>query len=174
MSRSYQASTTRGLRLKRKSGREGKIGWRAADPEMPRRSSKGAALSPYSIRLGPTPSEGNAEREFKVFCKDDEYKGFSLGKKPKNMQIFDILPPGLVNQPEVQFVKTMGIPPEWAFPARLIYSREEKSMQKLLALIIAAAFASTASVAIAQDKKADAKKEEKKADKKDEKKADKK
>jgi ribosomal protein L12E/L44/L45/RPP1/RPP2 len=47
-------------------------------------------------------------------------------------------------------------------------------MQKLLALIIAAAFASTASVAIAQDKKADAKKEEKKAEKKDEKKADKK
>ncbi len=47
-------------------------------------------------------------------------------------------------------------------------------MQKLLALIIAAAFASTASVAIAQDKKAEAKKEEKKMEKKDEKKADKK
>lgn len=47
-------------------------------------------------------------------------------------------------------------------------------MQKLLALIIAAAFASTASVAIAQDKKAEPKKEEKKMEKKDEKKADKK
>jgi hypothetical protein len=50
-------------------------------------------------------------------------------------------------------------------------------MQKLLALIIAGAFAATAYVAIAQDKK-DApkaeKKDEKKAEKKDEKKADKK
>lgn len=44
-------------------------------------------------------------------------------------------------------------------------------MQKLLALIIAGAFAATASVAIAQDKKADAKKTEaKKDDKKDDKK----
>jgi len=51
-------------------------------------------------------------------------------------------------------------------------------MQKLLALIIAAAFASTASVAIAQDKKdapkAEKKDEKKDAMKKDEKKADKK
>ena len=43
-------------------------------------------------------------------------------------------------------------------------------MQKLLALIIAGAFAATASVAIAQEKKAEAKKEEKKDAKKDEKK----
>ena len=51
-------------------------------------------------------------------------------------------------------------------------------MQKLLALIIAGAFAATGSVAIAQDKKAEAKKEEKKdakkEEKKDAKKADKK
>jgi len=88
------------------------------------------------------------------------------------------LPAGLVNQLEVQFVKTMGTSARRAIPARLIHSREEKSMQKLLALIIAGAFAATASVAIAQDKK-DApkaeKKDEKKAEmKKDEKKADKK
>lgn len=43
-------------------------------------------------------------------------------------------------------------------------------MKKLLALIIAGVFASTATVVVAQDKKADAKKEEKK----DAKKADKK
>ena len=48
-------------------------------------------------------------------------------------------------------------------------------MQKLLALIIAAAFASTASVAIAADKKDEMKKDAKKSEmKKEEKKADKK
>jgi hypothetical protein len=135
---------------------------------------KGAALNPYSNRPGHSTLPCKAQRDFKVFCKDAECKGFSLGKKSKSVRIFDIFPAGLVNQPEVQFVKTMGTSARRAIPARLIYSREEKSMQKLLALIIAAAFASTASVAIAQDKKADAKKEEKKAEKKDEKKADKK
>lgn len=43
-------------------------------------------------------------------------------------------------------------------------------MQKLLALIIAGAFAVTATTAFATDKKTEAKKEDKKADKKDDKK----
>jgi hypothetical protein len=89
----------------------------------------------------------------RVFCKGDECKGFSLCKKPKSTRIFDIFRPGLVNQPEVQFVKTMGI------SAPSPDSREENTMQKLIALLIAAAFAVTAFAADAP------KKEEKKAEK---------
>jgi hypothetical protein len=105
--------------------------------------------------------------EAKMPGKPDENKGFSPRLAARFLVTFAF---GPVNRAVHVFVDRSGN------VTRLkTHSREEKTMQKLLALIIAAAFASTAVVAVAaDDKKADAKKEEKKDAKKDEKKADKK
>jgi hypothetical protein len=124
--------------------------------------------------LGPCPDLAKLKEISRFFAKVMNAKGFPYAKNPKARGFLIYFGPDWSTSRKFSSLKLRALPPEWAFPAHLIYSREEKSMQKLLALIIAAAFASTASVAIAQDKKADAKKEEKKAEKKDEKKADKK
>jgi hypothetical protein len=135
---------------------------------MPRRSSKGAALSAYSSRLGAHTCREDRALVSRAIPNSMKTKGF-----PRIPKLFRNLIYLLICAPAGSFPdpKPCGHQPAiFSFP-------RGKSMQKLLALLIAGAFAATASVAIAQDKKdekkVEAKKDEKKPEaKKDEKKAE--